>query len=120
MFKNLNILNLSSAMSSHSAQRHAVIADNIANADTPEYKTRDVQPFEAVFEAAKNEGRSIETMAAKIIISDYGDSMSPNGNSVSLENEMMKSVEAMNEHQLSLQIYKKSLSMMKMAIGKNM
>lgn len=120
MFKNLNILNLASAMTAHSAQRHSVIAENIANADTPDYKARDVQAFSEVYKSAQRDGHSLESLAVNVIVSDFGDAMSPNGNSVSLENEMMKSAQTMNDHELSLQVYKKTLSMMKMAIGKNM
>lgn len=119
MFKNLGILNLASAMTAHSAQRHAVIAENIANADTPDYKAKDVQPFSEIFKAAQTDGSLLDARAAKVMIADTGDALSPNGNSVSLEDEMMKSSVTMNNHELSLQIYKKSLAMMKIAIGKN-
>ncbi len=120
MFKNLNILNLASAMTAHAAQRHSVVAENIANADTPNYKARDVESFNDVFKSAQIQEVPLALIDPKIILSEQGDALSPNGNSVSLEAEMMKSAEAVNTHDLSLQIYKKSLSLMKIAIGKNM
>ena len=45
MFDNLEILRLSQAMARHAGARQAVAAQNLAHADTPGYKTRDLTPF---------------------------------------------------------------------------
>jgi len=120
MLKSVNLLNLASSLASHSAQRHAVIADNIANSDTPNYKAKDLKPFSEVFTAAQLQGDA-NMMIRKfdIMETNMGDANSPNGNSVSLEDQMMRSAQTQNDHALALQMYKKSLGLMKMAIGKN-
>ena len=41
-----DILRIASAMASHASARQSVVANNIANADTPGFKARDTQPFE--------------------------------------------------------------------------
>ena len=38
MFENLDIFRMSSAMAKHAGQRQAVVAQNVANADTPGYR----------------------------------------------------------------------------------
>jgi flagellar basal-body rod protein FlgB len=43
---------------------------------------------------------------------------SPNGNSVSLEQEMLNSVEIQREHNRALAIYKHSLDVLRVTIGR--
>ena len=119
MLKPVNILSLTSAMASHAAQRHAVVADNIANADTPNYKARDLVPFADVYADSLGAGAALPQSYESEII-DTGDALSPNGNSVSLEDQMMRSALVQNDHQLSLMLYKKSMNLMKLAVGKNL
>lgn len=120
MMKSTNLQNLVSAMASHAAQRHAVVAENIANADTPGYKAKDLQPFSEVFHESQMGTKPIDSTNFSINETSASDSFSPNGNSVSLEEQMMKSAETQNDHALALMLYRKSLSMMKMAVGKNL
>ena len=47
---NLNVLQLASALASHAAARQQVISENIAHADTPGYRARDVDDFAATLE----------------------------------------------------------------------
>lgn len=119
MLKPVNMLSLSSAMASHASQRHAVIADNIANADTPNYKAKDLKPFSEIFTDATRSGGSL-TGTYDAVTLDTGDALSPNGNSVSIEDQMMRSAQVQNDHELSLMLYKKTLGLMKLAIGKNL
>ncbi len=120
MLKSINILNLTSSMASHAAQRHAIVAENIANSDTPGYKAQDIQPFADVYKTAKLQGSDPQMGQFQTIETTMGDAHSPNGNSVSLEDQMMRSAQTQNDHAMALMLYKKSLSMMKMAVGKNL
>ena len=43
---------------------------------------------------------------------------SPNGNTVSLEAEMLKSIEAKREHDRALAIYKSALSVLRISLGR--
>lgn len=106
-------------MASHASQRHAVIADNIANADTPNYKAKDLKPFAEIFTDAVRSGTALSGSYDAVTL-DVGDALSPNGNSVSIEDQMMRSAQVQNDHELSLMLYKKSLGLMKLAIGKNL
>ena len=42
----------------------------------------------------------------------------PNGNTVSIEQEVFKSAEATGQHNMALGVYTKSLELMKLAIGR--
>ena len=119
MLSNIKLLDTMSAMAGHAAKRHSVIASNIANADTPDYKAKDLQPFAEVFAAAKHEQQNIKTIEATTVEMDAGDVASPNGNTVSVEEQLMLATQSKGDHDMALAIYKKSLDMMKMAVGKH-
>ena len=44
----LSILNLASALAAHASARQEVLAENVAHADTPGYRARDVADFAAI------------------------------------------------------------------------
>ena len=45
---NLSILTLASALAAHATARQQVIAENVAHADTPGYRARDIADFAAI------------------------------------------------------------------------
>ncbi|MEQ8750720.1 MAG: flagellar basal body protein, partial [Amphiplicatus sp.] len=49
MLGELKLLTMASALARHSAARHEVLAENIANADTAGYRAKDIEPFEQTF-----------------------------------------------------------------------
>lgn len=124
----LNILSLASALASHASARQRLLAENVANADTPGYRARDLADFSAVldggpaFQARTTrpghvafgadprgfEPREQATMGAE----------TPNGNSVSLEDQMMRSASVRQEHDLALGVYAKSLEILRTAVAK--
>jgi len=120
MLTDLKLLDNMSALTRHSAQRHAVIAQNIANADTPGYQAKDVTPFSDIYNKAVAENRPLSQISLQATVMDSGQAASPNGNSVSLEQQMQLSTEVKATHDMALAVYKKSLDMMRMAVGKNL
>ncbi len=62
MFNDLKILNTASLLARHSVQRHAQIAENIANADTPGFKAKDLEPFAQTY--AKNQRANMNASAS--------------------------------------------------------
>ena len=126
MFQNLEIFQTSYAMARHSGARQAVTAANMANADTPGYRARTMMSFANSYEAGSSEqlrvtraghlGATTMTPASQVQMSDA--ESSPNGNSVSLEQEMLNAVEIQREHNRALAIYKHSLDVLRMTIGR--
>jgi flagellar basal-body rod protein FlgB len=118
----VSILDLSSTMARHAATRHSLISQNIANADTPGYKAQDVADFADVMKARAMDLQSGTSTAMTDMMAptDRAVPGSPNGNTVSLEEELMRSARAQGDHEMAVSIYRTTLSMMKTAVGKNL
>ncbi|MBL4628202.1 MAG: FlgB family protein [Roseicyclus sp.] len=117
MFQGLEIFQLAGGLARHSAARQAVVAQNIANADTPGYRARDVAGFGETWRnmtAEAREGRA--EMPMRVV--DAGTPASPNGNSVSLEFEMLRGIEAQRSHDRAIRIYGSALSILRTSIGR--
>ena len=112
-------------------QRQQVLANNVANADTPGYRARDLK--------ALNFGKMLGGEGAKLGMAAThaghlaGQSRKPapgaaekvdshevviSGNSVSLEEEMMKVGKTMMDYQLTTNLYRKHIMMIKTALGR--
>nr|WP_300057222.1 FlgB family protein [uncultured Roseobacter sp.] len=131
MFKNLEVFKISHAMAVHAGQKQAVAAQNVANSDTPEYKARDVAPFADSYRTHVSMGDSVGQratrdrhlhgvsdghMAEPTIDEDA--IASPNGNTVSLEGEMLKSLDAKRQHDRAVAIYKSSLGILRATLSR--
>ncbi len=126
MFENLDIFRMSSAMARHAGQRQAIVAQNVANADTPDFAARDLPPFHAVYQSGDEGDGQRATRRGHLHGSiagaqgtepiEKGVGGEPNGNKVSLETEMLKSVDAMREHDRALAIYKSALGILRSTI----
>ncbi len=112
-------------------QRQSVIADNIANADTPEFTPSDLKagPFRrmllrqgsaSVRPAATHSGH-IRTSTAGNGDAKVGESRnryetSPSGNSVVLEEQLIKMSQTQADHQTMANLYRKHVTMLKLAL----
>jgi flagellar basal-body rod protein FlgB len=109
--------------------RQQVLAENVANADTPDYQARDI--------AAPDFERALSTASLglartdpnHIVRTDAGDTqyatdstgryeIRPRGNSVTHEDEMMKVASNQMDYEAVTSLYTHSLSLIKMAIGR--
>lgn len=113
-------------------ERQKVLAENVANSDTPHYRTRDLKQldFKAELEAsAQSSVRMTATQQGHVTgfageNSNYpqgprgGFETKPSGNAVVLEEEMMKVAKTQMDHQTATSLYARSLGMIKSALGK--
>lgn len=125
--KNLTILNTASAMVAHAVERHNVIARNIAHADTPGYRTQDLKDFADSYREVKSSGLRATRddhafgvhhgldLSAEVL---RDTPVAPNGNSVSLEHEMIRMAENRHQHELALSVYKSSMSILRTSLGR--
>lgn len=118
MFESLDILRMAQSFAAHAATRQQAIAQNIANADTPGYRSRDVVPFTEYWRMTNAHAGATPTPDAVTRPEAHPASMSPNGNSVSLENEMMRAVSARQQHEMALGIYSTTRDLMRAALGR--
>jgi flagellar basal-body rod protein FlgB len=116
---------MAQALATQSGARMSVIAQNVANADTPGYKARDLPAFAEVYAAEGMELRSTRpghlgaAFPAPPAVPDIvRGHESPNGNSVSLEAEMVKSVEARQNHDMALAIYRATADVIRASLGR--
>lgn len=127
MFDMPDLIRMAQDLARHSSARQAEIARNVANADTPGYRARDIVPFSQVVagraempvtvtRAGHLRAMGQEPLATTVL--DQNSEPSPNGNTVSIEQEMLKASEVAQSHGLALAVYKTSLDMMRTAIGR--
>ncbi|MEO0398777.1 MAG: flagellar basal body protein [Pseudomonadota bacterium] len=115
MFDDLTILKDASALARYSAMRHQVIAENIANANTPGYVARDLEGFNAVYAAEKDTGRPIDW---RTVESKSATASSPNGNTVSLQEELVRSAQTEGRHETAVAIYRKAIDILRIGLGR--
>lgn len=117
MFEGLQIFQLAGGLARHAASRQAVVAQNIANADTPGYRARDVGGFAETWRNMTEDVRNGRgEMPMRVI--DAQTPASPNGNTVSLELEMLRGIEAQRAHSRAMRIYGSAMSIMRTSIGR--
>ncbi|MEM1160141.1 MAG: FlgB family protein [Pseudomonadota bacterium] len=128
MFDQLPLFQVASSMARHASARHQVIAENVANADTPGFRARDVkafseyvnEPFTPRATRPGHVGGSPILRAAnqtEVFLDETVDE-SGNDNSVSLESEMVKSVQSQGQHALAMAIYRKASDLMRISLGR--
>lgn len=113
--------------------RQSVLAENVANANTPKYRARDVEAPDFAAMAAGEGDTSMDlrvTSPMHITAADaspYGGNFrvrdmpdtesTPNGNSVVLEDQMMKVSSTQMDYSTATQIYKKALALIRLAVS---
>jgi flagellar basal-body rod protein FlgB len=124
MFENLTVFQTSAAMARHAGQSQALISLNVANADTPGYVGKELAAFEMLYAPLDAVGTQRATRVGHLNGSVEGYELaatemrsggSPNGNTVSLEVELLKSAEAKSDHDRALAIYKSALDVLRTA-----
>lgn len=125
MKANNDLMNLAFASARHATRRQELIARNLANADTPQYRALDLEEFSGVggpsafIPSATHRShllRAPEDPALQTHLA--GGSMSPNGNDVSIETEMARGVDARRQHDAAMAIYKASLDILRTSLGR--
>jgi flagellar basal-body rod protein FlgB len=108
--------------------RQRVLAQNIANADTPNYRPSDLQPFAKVLAGKTAERPMLTTNANHLQGSKQNDgrlskeriaaNREPSGNSVSLDREAIRIAETDTAHQMALSVRRRYISMFMTALGR--
>lgn len=120
------LFDLASQQARYLAVRQATIASNVANANTPDYKARDVVPFSEVMAKTASAGLTMTASAhvtagegriptKPVSGTDAWDALSTSS-SVSLEQEMLKAGEVSRQHNLNMGITKVFDRMLKAAV----
>ena len=112
--------------------RQGLLARNVANADTPGWKGQDLKPFAEVLAGAthapagsaatgpsQTDPRHLPGTALKIAdAKTLQGERAPDGNQVSLDEQMEKIAQTDTDHEAVTAIYRKYLGMFRMALGR--
>jgi flagellar basal-body rod protein FlgB len=109
-------------------ERQRVLAENVANSDTPNYQARDLMPPDFHRELVSSLGLE-RTNPLHLVSQDDGRSqfepdssgrfeIRPRGNAVNHEDEMMKVASNQMDYEAVTSLYTRSLALIKVAIGK--
>lgn len=132
-FAGIPLFNMMKTKLSYMSERQGVLAQNVANADTPGYRAKDVTPpdFRKMVDAGGKPVRNLQMTATnpkhitggsatgsyKVVERAKTDEQNPNGNNVVIEEEMAKVAENQAEYQKVLNLYGKAIAMFKSATG---
>ncbi len=126
---NLGLFKLMARKMDWLTQRQEVVSQNIANADTPDYKGKDLKPF--TFRDALGDSRRLTPTAtnASHLAGTRGEGgmaqeqrirnpyeTAPDGNNVVLEDQMMRMSQNSMDYQTITNLYRKQVAMIKSAI----
>lgn len=112
-------------------QRQEVLAQNIANSDTPDYTPRDLAAFDFRAEMRKASRLQLAATSSQHLpgtqakggeFKDGAQRMpyetTPDGNQVVLEEQMMKVGQNASDYQTITNLYRKQVAMLRTAIGR--
>lgn len=127
MLEKITVFKTAYAMARHAGARQAVLAENIANADTPGYRAKDLAPFSTGPSSKEATTNMISTRATHLggaspaapltILEARNKAADPNKNSISLQEEMLNAVEAKRHHDRALAIYKSGMRILRSSLG---
>ncbi len=117
MISDMSLFKVYGAMARYAAEAQSVSATNIARANEPGFKAKEIEPFDAYLARINNSGAA-DPMAQGFRVTNSDGPMSPNGNNVSLEQQVFNSAEAMGQHSLAISVYTKSMDLLRTAIGR--
>ncbi|MBI1169870.1 FlgB family protein [bacterium] len=126
MLESLSITRMAEALADHAATRLDLIARNVAQADTPGYKAMDLPDFAKVYQDSVDNGMratrpghftTADTAFQPVAQPSAGEA-SPNGNTVSVEKEMVKSAEVRQDHEMALAVYRSAQDILRISLGR--
>jgi flagellar basal-body rod protein FlgB len=108
-------------------QRQSVLAQNVANADTPDYRPHDLTPFARVL--AQAAPPAMARTAPGHLAGGRGGALGdkedrsvaeavPDGNAVSLDREAMRIAETDTAHALAMAVHRSFMGMFRLALGR--
>lgn len=113
MTQTIETMRMAQAMALHAARRQVLVSDNIARADIPGARARDLPPFAESYARARGPDEAPPRPVVR------GGPVSPSGGTVSLEQEMFSLAEVQSQHNLALTVWKKSIDILRLSLGRN-
>ncbi|MEO1978640.1 MAG: FlgB family protein [Paracoccaceae bacterium] len=125
MFENLDVFRTAMQLARHAGLQQAISAQNIANADTPGYRALEIPRFADTLNQAMTTQRATRPEhlngQREATLPEPGErrgSIDPNGNTVSLESEMVTASGAARAQNRALSIYRSKLNILRASLGR--
>ena len=124
----IGLFDLAAKRLSWAAQRQGVLASNIANANTPGYRARDIESFEKILSgsgtvapAQTQPGHMAGTVPSDLasIAKDPPKGRALDGNAVALDQQLTKVADTETTQTLVTTIWKKYVGMFNTALGRS-
>ncbi|MGR3514781.1 MAG: FlgB family protein [Paracoccaceae bacterium] len=122
------IMKMAQSLARHSGARQAQVATNIAHADTPGYRARDITNFAETYQQSSTNSDVRTTRSGHLTNANSQSNFrtfevanaaaAPNGNTVSIEQEMVRGTDAKSSHSLALTVYRSAMDVLRTSIGK--
>ena len=94
---------------------HNVFTQNVAHIETPGYKSK-ILEFDGFIDKEKNQPGDVKFAAEATLKDDPTAKSKPNGNSVTMEDQVAKMTNNSVEYMLAIESMKKHLALMKLAV----
>ena len=117
MVKQPNIINYLEAGLRAASVRRAVLANNLANTETPGYRRHDVQFEQQLAQAIKSSDPADLDKLVPRIIQPMNTPVGPNGNDVNLHTEIGELIKNDGTYKTYLRLLAKTYRQMEIAIG---
>lgn len=117
MLSDMSLFQIYGAMARHAAETQRTSAENLSRANEPGYKAVEVESF-ADFMARTGSQMGPLDLSQPFEQRLGTGAAAPNGNTVSIEQEVFKSAEAVGQHNMALSVYTKSIDLMRLALGR--
>ena len=110
-------------------RRQTVLSQNVANADTPGYRPRDVAPFASLLTQAAPPAMAVTDARHLLPAGGTGalrarqdrrvSETTPSGNAVALDEQALKIAENETAHQLATGLHHRYVTLFRTALGRN-
>lgn len=126
MYDSLDLFRVSFALARHAGAKQSLVATNVANADTPGYRAMSLPDFSDTFRASSGitmhmtrPGHMMPPEASVFAHPVPGPGEpAPNGNSVSIEEEMLNAIDSQRQHNQALAVYRHAMGLIRTALGR--
>lgn len=107
--------------------RQTLIAQNVANADTPGYRAHDLKSFSQAVRTVRP--ATMQATHGRHMVAELGNTefreenrvqgweVEPSGNQISLEEQMINAADNVRDYQLATQLMKKHVTMLKATLS---
>lgn len=138
MLTELTVFDRAGDMARFAAARQRLVAENLAHADSPGFRARDLPPFADVMSRQQLGSPPVNGPEAPRAtrpghVTDLGGraeaadlpaprmldtARAPNGNNVVIEEQTLLGAQAAGQHRLAMSVYAKSLDLLKLGLGR--